>query len=202
MTKNTLFVIAAICMIMPGTLYASCSQYSPSNTEISMCEMNAHDDSACAQYNTQSAYKSSSGKCYVLNGCNRCNTGYTRVLSGYGECTAADLGNNYYECQCNCSNCTSDTTWSAAGTGYQKKVTRTCSCSSGSPQCTTSTSYRCAAGYYGSSSNGTSGCTKCPDSGNSSEGSTRVTSCCLPSGSAFSDTTGTGSFTAQCCYTN
>ena len=105
-------------------------------------------------------------------------------------------------CQCPlCTSCTSDTSWSSAGTGYEKKVTASCDCG----ECTKTTSYRCAAGYYGTSTNGSTGCNKCPSSGGvagqSVAGSnTTITSCYIPSGSNFSDSTGSGTYTGNCYY--
>ena len=139
--------------------------------------------------------------------CNVCASGYKRTKT---SATMMGCGSTYYyycEQDCTgCSDCTSDTSWSSAGTGYDKKVTRTCNCNT----CNSSTSYRCAAGYYGSSSNGTSGCSKCTShnsvSANSSAGSTAQTSCYISSSSSwsFSDTTGSGSakFASNCYYSN
>lgn len=60
-----------------------------------------------------------------------------------------------------------------------------------------STTIVCSKGYYGS---GTS-CAQCPGGGTTSTtGAASVTQCCLPSGTTFSDTTGSGVYTAQCCY--
>lgn len=136
--------------------------------------------------------------------CSTCKSGYTRKstraqMGGCGQTT-------YYYCESNCigcASCSSDTSWSSAGTGYEKKVTRTCDCDT----CVvTATAYRCAAGYYGSSTNGTSGCTRCPSSGGvygtCAAGSTAITSCYLPSGTSFSDSTGSGTYTGNCYYSN
>ena len=152
-----------------------------------------------------------SATCYgdsrVLS-CMSCPTGYTRTSKTVTiPCSGGTT--TWYTCvqDCTgCSNCTSDTSWSSAGTGYEKKVTRTCNCNT----CNSSTSYRCAAGYYGSSTNGTSGCSKCTShnsvSANSSAGSTAQTSCYISSSSSwsFSDTTGSGSakFASNCYYSN
>ena len=126
--------------------------------------------------------------------CTKCGTNYTlksKTVSVQNTCTTV-VG--YCESNCKgCSNCTSDTSWSSAGTGYEKKVTRTCNCNT----CNASTSYRCAAGYYGSSSNGTSGCTRCPSNGNSAAGSTSATGCYITSGS---DSTGSFKYTQNCYY--
>lgn len=125
-----------------------------------------------------------------VNDCTRCNSGYVLQETMYNifEC---GLKVTYNTCACaGCTDCTSDTTWSAGNTGYEKKVTRTCNCST----CNASTEYRCAAGYYGSSTDGTSGCTRCTSSdgiyGTSNAGSTAITSCYIPAGTTGSDSTG------------
>lgn len=129
--------------------------------------------------------------------CNTCNFGWERVQTNgtmSGGCTYT-----YYKCErscTGCTNCTGDADWSAHSTGYQKKVNKTCSCNT----CSTSTAYRCAAGYYGSSTNGTSGCTACPSGGTSVAGSnTTITNCYATSGS---DSTGSYTFTSNCYYTD
>ncbi len=143
-----------------------------------------------------------------VSSCINCPTGYTRTEKTVTiPCSGGTT--KWYTCvqDCvGCTNCTSDTSWSSAGTGYEKKVTRTCNCNT----CNSLTSYRCAAGYYGSSTNGTSGCSKCTShnsvAANSSAGSTARTSCYISSSSSwsFSDTKGSGTekFTSNCYYTN
>lgn len=202
MKKSILLAIMAAYLTLPNNLLAMvqtgfCSQQYQQG-DVTQCEQ-VSPITNCSMLGTQTYYVSSAGGCFLLQNCEICDTGFQQVQKTVSFCTNTV---KYTTCECNCSNCTSDTDWSAGNTGYQKKVTRTCSCASGTATCVATTSYRCAAGYYGTSSNGTSGCTKCPNSGNSSNGSTSITSCCMPSGSSFSDTTGTGSFTAQCCYTN
>ena len=137
-------------------------------------------------YGSASAYK-------AFYYCTACATNY-KLREFSDSATGCTFTNQDCEAQCTgCSNCTSDTSWSSAGTGYEKKVTRTCNCNT----CNTSTSYRCAAGYYGSSSNGTSGCTRCPSNGNSAAGSTSATGCYIISGS---DGTGSFKYTQNCYY--
>lgn len=108
-----------------------------------------------------------------------------------------------------CSNCEDNGTWSASGTaGYQKRTKKTCNMDSCS--CETSTVYRCAQGYYGSSTNGTSGCTRCPRADTTdlfspfgttdSAGQIAVYSCYIPAGTVFEDTTGSGIYPEQCDY--
>ncbi|MDE6478344.1 MAG: hypothetical protein K2L94_03800, partial [Alphaproteobacteria bacterium] len=114
---------------------------------------------------------------YGIETCNACKTGYTRSAATI-SIPGCQNKIEYYICTENCtgcSNCTSDSAWSAHSTGYEKKVTRTCNCNT----CSATTSYRCAAGYYGTSTNGTSGCTRCPNNGSSSAGTTSVTGCCI-----------------------
>ncbi|MBQ8293809.1 MAG: hypothetical protein IJX89_00265 [Alphaproteobacteria bacterium] len=62
--------------------------------------------------------------------------------------------------------------------------------------------FRCAQGYY---KNGAS-CPRCPISNNTYGttlllNATSITDCYLPSGTEFSDTTGTGTYTDKCYYT-
>ncbi len=69
------------------------------------------------------------------------------------------------------------------------------------------TTYSCAVGYYGNPTSATSGCTSCKtatsnNSATSAKGSTVITSCYLPSGTAFADTTGTGTYSDKCYYSN
>ena len=140
---------------------------------------------------------------YRVQSCTRCESGYDLVTKTVSIPCAGTASYQTCQQQCTgCTNCISDKSWSAGNTGYEKKVTRTCDCNT----CRTSTSYRCAAGYYGSSINGTSGCTRCPSSGGvygtSASGSTAITSCYLSSGTSFSDDSGSGTYTSDCYYTN
>lgn len=141
---------------------------------------------------------------YGVTTCITCESGYEKETLQVSV-PGCSLPINYYSCKeiCNgCSNCTSDTSWGFAGTGYEKKATRSCDCNT----CITSYSYRCASGYYGSSSNGTSGCSRCPSSGgiygSSAAGSTAITSCYIPSGTSISDSSGTYTYTSNCYYSN
>lgn len=68
---------------------------------------------------------------------------------------------------------------------------------------TTKTYTSCKSGYYLSSGK----CVRCPSSGGV-YGTTKdkntggITSCYIPSGNSFSDTTGSGVFTGNCYYSN
>lgn len=82
--------------------------------------------------------------------------------SGHYTCTSTESW--FYEdgpiSTCDSTNCQS-TNWTASNPGYQKRTYRYCS---NSITCESETQYRCASYYYGSSTNGTTGCTRCPDS--------------------------------------
>ena len=127
---------------------------------------------------------------HAIYSCDQCKSGYTQkqvILPLSASCSTG-----YYVCEevkcTGCSNCASDTTWSSAGTGKEKLTTRTCNCNT----CNESTSYRCAAGYYGNGST----CTACPSGGTSSAGATTVGGCCA---TTFSDTKGSGKYNPTCC---
>ena len=156
---------------------------------------------------TNTCYKNSTtGKTVQVTNCTACKSGTGTELTNRGfTSSVCETTYLYQDCTTpcpDCTDCTSDTSWSSGNIGYQKKVSRTCSCGT----CVETPSYRCAAGYYGSSSNGTSGCTRCPSSGGvygtSAAGSTAITSCYIPSGTSMTDDTGTYQFTSSCYYTN
>ena len=134
--------------------------------------------------------------------CSRCETGYelTQQRATVPNCSNEILFNVCRKpCDGTCSDCTTSA-WTAGNTGYQKRTYA--SCNTATCVCTKTAQYRCAAGYYGTSSNGTSGCTRCPSSGSSAAGTTAITSCYLPSGTTGSDSTGSYTYTANCYYSN
>lgn len=99
-----------------------------------------------------------------------------------------------------CVNCNT-TDWLPSSAGYQARIYEAvCNCG----VCETKTEYRCADGYYGSSTNGSSGCTRCPALGgvygNSSPGSKYVTSCYIPADVSISDGSGEFIFTPNKCF--
>ncbi len=116
---------------------------------------------------------------------------------GYNYCCVNNRCQPCSPCTYNCSGCGS---WSAAGTGYEKKTT--CACNG---TCDNRTiSYRCAAGYWGSSTNGTSGCVKCETGTTSAAGSISHNACCYPSGYSYTGSDTSGSYTVKhngvCCW--
>lgn len=101
---------------------------------------------------------------------------------------------------CNgCSDCVS-TAWAPVRAGYERRTVATCDCNT----CTKSTQFRCAAGYYGTSSNGSSGCTPCPSldgaTATSSVGNKIIGNCYIPAEKIIEDATGKYFFTTNCYY--
>jgi len=139
---------------------------------------------------------------YGFYSCRECESGYTLKIKNMTLTQKGiDCNVTYSECErdcAGCTNCVSDVSWSANGTGYEKKTTRTCDCNT----CNATTYYRCAAGYWGVSKDGISGCKACPDSGTSAPGSKMQTECYLSAGGSRTDATGTYKFTSDCYYSN
>ena len=70
-----------------------------------------------------------------------------------------------------------------------------CDCIRDTSKCS---QYKCNYEYYGTGKS----CTACPNGGTSPAGSTSITQCYIPAGTAFSDTTGNGTYTGNCNYKN
>ena len=131
-----------------------------------------------------------------------CMTG----VSSSGTCKYIDCSEGCV-CAQSCptcpTECNSSTTWKLilAKPGYEGKCNK-----SGGPvsyKC----DYRCAAGYYGTANiYGAAGCTQGPSWGGvagqrvAGDNST-ITKCYIPSGSSFSDSAGSGTYTADCYWT-
>lgn len=132
--------------------------------------------------------------------CQTCNSGY-KIESGYvvtGDDIMPTMAYNYCVEDCKgCTNC-NNIGWTSANTGYQVYKTASCSCN----KCVYVSTYRCAGNYFGSSTNGTSGCSPCPDGGLSSPGSTAKTACYKPAGSTGVDSTGSYTYMGTCIWKN
>lgn len=166
----------------------------------------------CALAGTKECYKSGT-QTYVFYPCLSCSGGLTLTNVAFPQCGSSNY--IFKSCDCVCNNCDSDTVWTNLGTGYMKKVLRSCDCSSGTATCETITNYQCAAGYYGSSINGTSGCGLCPTwketytspdltgvpRGTSLAGATAITGCYIAPGTYY-DETGAFKISSNCPYTN
>ncbi len=205
--------LIAVCAI--GTvLYANqlnAATYSPEGTN------------NCSDYTTVSlarpCHAQSDGTfCKTLDGdvthiksCTACNNGYTLKIKSITDCCNQY---NYGACIGNCaSTCGNNTTeWKTTGTtGYETRVYEYCT---GGTTCTKKTQYRCAAGYYGRTTNGTSGCTACPnrekgatttpDSGNNVDKIyiSTITNCYFPAYKDIRGIDGTYQYTDTCYYKN
>ena len=104
---------------------------------------------------------------------------------------------------CQCNNDQTTSSWTTSGSNRVSRSVYTKSYTGYVCTSSSSTEYGCAANYYQSAGSGASmTCTACPQSGKNATGTTSITSCCLPSGTSFSDANGTGTYTSQCCYTS
>ncbi len=176
--------------------------------------------------------KTHTGMCFyqddkemAVSSCYDCNPGYELVEDSFGITACSEFGDlhdngggvdsyKYTKCVKNCqaSNCASDN-WRALRTGYETRTYRSCSATGTSGTCNASTQYQCAAGYWGSSSNGTSGCNPCPEwknvfansarttkvYGTSNAGATAITGCYVKPGTYY-DATGTFKTSGNCQY--
>lgn len=141
--------------------------------------------------------------------CQECNTGYDKVENVHVyellHCDGYDAQTSMITHICEKSTtCGSDCVsgnWATPVSGYQVRTKKECD----NGTCKSSTEFRCAAGWYGSPSTVGSGCTKCPTSNGvagvtAGPGTTAITSCFLPAGTAFSDTTGSGIYSSPCYW--
>lgn len=182
----------------------------------------------CATYDDTTIVWQDDDGCHYIPSCATCRSGYSRssemIDTGWQYSDFCWTNNDDYDevlqtqdvavytCD-SCGSCTNcnDTNWAAYSSGYEKYVHRWCNCG----VCEYDVQYRCAAGYYGQSNNGTSGCTRCPTLsgayitsslsshvvGTSAVGSYFITNCYIKSGTYY-DSTGTFKMTANCSYKN
>ena len=146
-----------------------------------------------------------------ITSCETCKSGYISISRDTYLYCDGSLKVTYNTCvpQCTSSNCKSDTSWyQAINAGYQYRTIRSCT---DNITCSSRTEYRCASGYYGTSSNGTTGCNHCPEqkwsdnvstAATSNAGSTVITDCYLQSGTSGFDSTGDFIYTSNCHYSN
>ncbi len=144
--------------------------------------------------------------------CTRCGFGYTLITLSHNtddiDTGASCEDNDRYAvvCAAPCdSNCKSDTGWSNDSEGVEIMTDRYCAHSN--KVCLETNFYQCAAGYFGSATDDTDNCTTCAaatgnNAAQSLAGAQKITECYLPSGSPFSDSIGSGKYTAKCYYTN
>ncbi|MCM1294338.1 MAG: hypothetical protein NC311_02140 [Muribaculaceae bacterium] len=181
-----------------GYTYNTCAESNPSGAYTSGCPTfgvtNTVDRQKCATLNVKW------WRGLGFYSCDTCVSGATIKVK---DETISSCGVHYTYCECT-TTC-STTSWVSLRTGYESR--KYCNV------CSQSTQYQCAAGYYGSSSNGTSGCTQCPTwtdvyttsakttqvRGTSAAGATAITGCYVAAGTYY-DTTGTLKTTGNCAY--
>ncbi len=146
---------------------------------------------------------------YMVYPC-ECNQGFKPTPSPIGVCK-----NQTYisGCECVCSNCNS-TDWTAAGKeGYETQIRANCNCSGGTAQCNKETKYRCASGWYGTTNDGKTGCSKCPANATCNGGYSKFscnqgyyekdngcTKCPTDPGGVQGTTSGTGATSISACF--
>lgn len=181
-----------------GTVLSCTKTTCPSNTMA--LEILNQQTGTCANYGSAECYTNGT-KTYLYYPCQYCVSPYTMTdVALQSQCGQTK---QFKSCECICSNCNSES-WANYGTGYQRYISRTCDCGGSSAICQTSYYYSCAAGYWGTSSNGTSGCSPCPPAsdiytnsarttkaqGTSTDDATDITDCYIAPGTYY-DTTGT-----------
>ncbi len=131
----------------------------------------------------------------IVKTCPQCVAGARRVANTVDTSICTEL--TYYTCTCTT---TGTTDWADSATGYQSRKAHNSSCE-------VVDVYRCAAGYYGKSTDGKTGCTRCPTGGGATvNGSSSVynndsiVDCYLPSGTAFTNEIGAGKYGTSCYY--
>lgn len=178
----------------------------------------------CASYSAACVHYSQINGTSVAT-CTACNPGYelAQGSAGITACSRLEDGSdeapsagryNYTYCTKNCNSTTcAPTSWTALRTGYETRTNRTCSTTGTSGTCNSTPQYRCAAGFWGSSTNGTSGCSQCPPwtgvytnsakttevRGTSPAGTTAITGCYVAPGTYY-DATGTFKTTSNCAH--
>ncbi len=164
-------------------------------------------------------YKNTTGTTYFITTCTKCDTGYKLTSAShtpgitcsnaltYNTCTKESGGSTGGGGTCNMANCTqAKSGWEAHNsTGYEVLNYYACV----NDVCTPSPrQYRCAKYYYGTSTNGTTGCTQCPLSGSGSPepgdsipgSNTQITDCYLRSGRSGKDDIGYFKVTDDCYH--
>ena len=163
----------------------------------------------------------------ISTGLNCCSMGMCPISCGASTTYDSRCTNTTF-----CTSCkTSTRTANGITTTTNRNMTATCSNCHVTPSCKiTSTTYKCASGYYGTATSAFAGCTKCPTNatcaggngstyvcnsgtyktssgcascpwpGTSAAGSTSISSCYIRSGTLGSDDSGSYKYTADCYY--
>ncbi|MDE5615701.1 MAG: hypothetical protein K2I81_02615 [Alphaproteobacteria bacterium] len=150
-----------------------------------------------------------SGDFLVISACDMC-AGKTTTSGGITTVRAAGKVTGSFPSggglvRCTCSPGTVSYKCASGYYGTATSAQSGCTACPGNATCSggNGSVFRCNVGYY---KNGTS-CTRCPASGGvygttAGAGATSVTECYLPSGTAFSDASGSGTYEGNCYYSN
>lgn len=202
--KNSLGAPSCTVLGNPTDIQTYGSNYTLYYDDTKNCygSTNIHDEYVYDGSNGNGATQKSTG--WILRGCYKCRNNKKAEVTS----TSTPCGNySFYrcvDCTTGCTNCESDLTGQPYKEGYlriQNRQCLNCICE------VTSTSYSCDKGYYGYPGSSDTGCTRCPQSGNtygttSTYGSQSITACYIPSNTDIEDTTGTYHFTQSCYYKN
>lgn len=148
--------------------------------------------------------------------CTSCNGGAPSIPTGYtgnvgivGVQTSCSPDGQTYSCYCGADTSSSAYTLKCAS-GYYGTASYSYNYGHNFSGCTkcpanatcaggNGSTFVCARGYY---KNGNI-CSQCPSSGTTTGvGATLITQCYLPSGTTFSESVGSGTYTANCFYAN
>ena len=103
---------------------------------------------------------------------------------------------------CNITNCHPSEWYKPIG-GGEGILMRTYAYCKNSTECVARTQYGCDTGYYGTPTDISTGCNKCPANGTSMTlNNDDITDCFLPAGTTFTDSSGTFEYTSACFYGN
>lgn len=194
MTKY-LILLATVLVTVTGTAHASFTV-----PGIGLCGGGTCPDGATFRDNTVIGC-ANGADCYCIGLENDLQSDYLPCIpcTSDGDCTSG-YGCINGDCKLckTCSNCANADIWTDVGTGYQRR--NHCNCDG-----TCTATYQCAKNYFGKPNNSTSGCSRCWESAGAvtkAAGSQNATDCYIPQDTAFNDTSGTGTYTADCYYTN
>ncbi len=204
MKTKTLIVSMIMITLAHSALGATCSRtgcnYTFGSPTVSNCK-NASWLCATNGIETTSAYAT----------CDACNEGYDRVEDVYVynmlNCDSYEAQASMITHKCEKSTtCGSDcvsSAWVSPLGGYQVRTAKTCV----NGTCESAAEFRCNTGWYGTPTTVGNGCTQCPSttSGDikgttAGPGAKLQTECFLPAGTAFSDSTGSGKYSAPCYW--
>ena len=194
-------VVISILAIQTGGFASICStSYITEGEAATLTEYSDASDMSgtCTEY---AAPQRINGANVYYYECTECDTGshlesQTLRVSDAGNCSLT-----FNTCEDNCASVDCPYgAWTSNGPGYEYQVINTCDQSDGTCVDSGSKNYRCADSYYGSTTNGTSGCSPCPKiEGIQSVSNEERSDCCVSKGSTGTDEFGDFQLKNECC---